>query len=221
MAEKAPLSQAANGGLFHLRARGISVLAWTFLASLVIHGLLLFELRIVSWEARGRVVAPPLRGELQQSRPAEVEALVTESTRGLAPAKSHRPPQQRARSSEASSGARGGETPDSEQDSVSDELAPAALSEYRLALARAARRLHKESFLGSPHGLAGEVQLVLSKRLGSPHPLVEVVRTSGEALLDELALQLIGQAVKLVPLPVELSQRQVRIGLQVLFGPPD
>lgn len=89
--------------------------------------------------------------------------------------------------------------------------------QYRLSLARQARRF-KSSL---PNGLvpveAGVVLLAIFVQAGSPLPRVELVQSSGYPVLDQQALVMTRHAVESAELPSTIRGRSFRMNLPVEF----
>ncbi|MEI7430628.1 MAG: TonB family protein [Betaproteobacteria bacterium] len=89
---------------------------------------------------------------------------------------------------------------------------------YRMSLATAARRFKRYPPLARERGWEGtaEVALNVSARVGVPE--VVLVRSSGRTLLDDQAVEMISQAVRVTALPEGLKGRDFRILLPVQFS---
>lgn len=99
------------------------------------------------------------------------------------------------------------------------DVAPATLSEYRLSIARQARRYKYYPALARQRGSAGEVGLVVMAGAGAVPAQVRLERSSGDPLLDDAALTIIRQALQQVPPPAEWHGRRWQIQLPLAFTP--
>lgn len=92
------------------------------------------------------------------------------------------------------------------------------LRQYRLSLASAARRFKRYPALASQRGWEGTAEVALNISASAPIPEVVLVRSSGRSVLDEQALEMLGQAVRVTALPEGLKARDFRIVLPVQFS---
>lgn len=94
------------------------------------------------------------------------------------------------------------------------------LRQYRMALAMAARRFRHYPALARERGWEGvaEVELLLD-RFAAPQLRMHV--SSGHALLDEAALEMLRQGARLAPVPTGLSGQEIRVLLPVRFSLDD
>lgn len=92
------------------------------------------------------------------------------------------------------------------------------LRQYRLSLASAARRFKRYPALASQRGWEGTAEVALNISASAPIPEVVLVRSSGRSVLDEQALEMLGQAVRATALPDGLRARDFRIVLPVQFS---
>lgn len=104
---------------------------------------------------------------------------------------------------------------------VSDGVDPNGLRDYRLALAREARRYKRYPAQAIEAGWAGTVELRVSVRTGSTTQVAELTKPSGHPLLDEAALEMVRRALSVTPLPPALQGQTFAIGLPVVFELPD
>lgn len=94
------------------------------------------------------------------------------------------------------------------------------LREYRLALAREARRLKRYPLLAREKGWEGTVQ-VTAVFAGALQPAVTLSQSSGHPVLDEQALAMITRAVQVAELPESLRGRSFRVLVPVQFSLDD
>ena len=92
------------------------------------------------------------------------------------------------------------------------------LRQYRLSLASAARRFKRYPALASQRGWEGTAEVALTISASAPIPEVVLVRSSGRSVLDEQALEMLGQAARVTALPEGLKARDFRIVLPVQFS---
>ena len=92
------------------------------------------------------------------------------------------------------------------------------LRQYRLSLASAARRFKRYPALASQRGWEGTAEVALNISASAPIPEVVLVRSSGRSVLDEQALEMLGQAARVTVLPEGLKARDFRIVLPVQFS---
>lgn len=96
--------------------------------------------------------------------------------------------------------------------------APAdALRDYRLQLARQARRLKSYPPLARQRGQEGTVELVLSHPLAGSTVLVQLQRRSGVEALDNQALQMMEKVVRQVELPSSLNDKVFQMSLSIEY----
>lgn len=95
------------------------------------------------------------------------------------------------------------------------------LRQYRLALAREARRFKRYPTLARERGWEGAPEVVVSISRLQALPNVALNRSSGYPLLDEQAMEMISQAVRLVALPEALQGRDIRVPVAVRFALDD
>lgn len=94
---------------------------------------------------------------------------------------------------------------------------PDALRAYRIELASAARRFRNYPALARSRGWEGVVEVaVVAGPIGPP--AVQLVRTSGHAVLDEQAIDMLTRAVTRTPLPDGLRSRGFRVLLPIRFS---
>ena len=94
----------------------------------------------------------------------------------------------------------------------------ASVAQYRIALMSAARRfLHAPDSTGA-QGLEGRVDVRLAIAADGSLARAEVVRSSGHAALDELALAMLRSAKSEAPVPPALLAREFEVEVPVVFG---
>lgn len=97
-------------------------------------------------------------------------------------------------------------------------LSKDGLREYRINLGREARRFKHYPPSAREHGWEGVVVVVVSTTLGLAVPQVRLSRSSGYALLDTQALEMMVQAVGVVNLPESLRGRDFALDLPIHFS---
>lgn len=102
----------------------------------------------------------------------------------------------------------------------SHAVAPADISvdglrQYRLNLAREARRFKRYPELARERGWEGVVVVVVNTAAGAAAPLVSLSQSSGFDQLDQAALELLETAVQTAVLPESLHGRQFGLTLPV------
>lgn len=100
---------------------------------------------------------------------------------------------------------------------------PAAdgLREYRLALAREARRFKRYPPVARERGWAGQVSVLVSVPLVGASPVISLAGSSGFELLDNQALEMIGLAARSVSLPDTLRGSAFSMLLPVRYSLED
>lgn len=93
------------------------------------------------------------------------------------------------------------------------------LRSFRLALAREARRQKRYPVRAIEAGWEGTVDLRVSVTTRGP-PTVSLVRSSGHAVLDAAALDMMGRAVPATALPASLKGQDFSVDLPVVFELP-
>lgn len=224
MAEKCPRPPLAPGGLFFVAAKNRAELRRAIVLSLASHFVVLtggfplpgnwpsgqvaggaYSLKAALRQAAPSAVAPP-------ERPAPAMA-VGRQAGGAGGRGVSRRGEAAVATAKHSAALPAGESP--------ADVSSESLSEYRLALARTAKRLSYPRSPAHPPDAAGEVVLAIVVAPGQPLPVVMLERSSGHLALDETALAIIGEAAKAQPLPIGLGNRQLRINLPVHFDPVD
>jgi len=94
---------------------------------------------------------------------------------------------------------------------------PDALRAYRIELASTARRFRNYPALARSRGWEGVVEVAVVAGPVGP-PVVQLVRTSGHAVLDEQAIDMLTRAVARTPLPDSLRNRGIRVLLPIRFS---
>jgi len=95
---------------------------------------------------------------------------------------------------------------------------PDGLREYRLNLSREARRYKRYPAIARERGLEGVVVVVVSTTAGIPAPQVALSRSSGQAVLDAQALEMVTLAVRAAKLPDSLHGRDFGLDLPIHFS---
>lgn len=95
------------------------------------------------------------------------------------------------------------------------------LRQYRIDLATATRRFRAYPAIARSRGWEGTVELAVQSGPIMPVPSVRVTRSSGHAVLDEQALNMLAQAVRGVPLPESLRGRDLNIAVPIRFSLDD
>jgi len=89
--------------------------------------------------------------------------------------------------------------------------------QYRLNLAREARRFKRYPPLARQRGWEGVVIVLVSAVAGGPVPQVSLSQSSGYELLDQEALELVLQAVRVAAVPENLRHRQFGLALPIHY----
>lgn len=92
------------------------------------------------------------------------------------------------------------------------------LREYRLNLSREARRYKRYPALARQRGLEGVVVIVVNTSAGLPLPQVSLGRSSGQDVLDQQAMEMLGLAVRAASLPDSLRGRDFALDLPIHFS---
>lgn len=98
-----------------------------------------------------------------------------------------------------------------------DEANPDGIRQYRLNLAREARRFKSYPGVARERGWEGDVVIVVNTVAGAELPQVALGQSSGRALLDEAAINLVGQAVRNAAIPDSLRGRSFALTLPIQF----
>jgi protein TonB len=89
---------------------------------------------------------------------------------------------------------------------------------YRMSLATAARRFKRYPPLAKERGWEGTVEVALNVSSRMAVPEVVLLRSSGRTMLDDQAMEMMSQAVRVTALPDGLKGRDFRIVLPVQFS---
>ena len=98
-----------------------------------------------------------------------------------------------------------------------DEASPDGIRQYRLNLAREARRFKSYPGVARERGWEGDVVVVVNTVAGAQLPQVALGQSSGRALLDEEAVNLVEQAVRSATIPDSLRGRSFALTLPIQF----
>ncbi len=91
------------------------------------------------------------------------------------------------------------------------------LGEYRLGLAREARRFKRYPTVARENAWRGVVVLMIQGAASSAVPMVSIDQSSGHAVLDAQALEMVEKATRLAPLPVSLMGKRFAISLPIHY----
>ena len=91
------------------------------------------------------------------------------------------------------------------------------LGEYRLGLAREARRFKRYPTVARENAWTGVVVLMIQGAASSATPIVSIDQSSGHAVLDAQALEMLEKATRLAPLPVSLMGKRFAISLPIHY----
>ena len=91
------------------------------------------------------------------------------------------------------------------------------LGEYRLGLAREARRFKRYPSVARENAWTGVVVLMIQGAASSAVPTVSIDQSSGHAVLDAQALEMLEKATRLAPLPVSLMGKRFAISLPIHY----
>lgn len=91
------------------------------------------------------------------------------------------------------------------------------LGEYRLGLAREARRFKRYPTVARENAWAGVVVLMIQGAASSAVPIVSIDQSSGHAVLDAQALEMLEKATRLAPLPDSLLGKRFAISLPIHY----
>lgn len=92
------------------------------------------------------------------------------------------------------------------------------LRQYRVSLAIAARRFKRYPALARERGWEGTAEVALAISAHLPEPQAVLLRSSGHAVLDQQAQEMMVQAARATALPERLKGRDLRIVLPVKFS---
>lgn len=93
--------------------------------------------------------------------------------------------------------------------------------QYRIDLASAARRFRVYPAVARARGWEGTVELAIASGPLVSVPVIRVTRSSGHPVLDEQAVSMLSQAVRVAPLPDSLRGRELNISLPIRFSLED
>ena len=91
------------------------------------------------------------------------------------------------------------------------------LGEYRLGLAREARRFKRYPTVARENAWTGVVVLTIQGAASAATPTVLVDQSSGHAVLDAQALEMVEKATRLAPLPDSLMGKRFAISLPIHY----
>lgn len=102
-----------------------------------------------------------------------------------------------------------------------EELSADGLRQYRLALARESRRFKRYPEMARESGWQGVVSVLIEvAAVGGGHE-VSLAQGSGYEVLDQQALEMVGQAVRVAALPESLKGKGFRLSLPVRYALED
>jgi len=104
--------------------------------------------------------------------------------------------------------------PPAQEEGVSAE----AVREYRTSLAISAKRFKRYPALARERGWEGEAEIVLDFRRTLPGPEVSLASSSGKAVLDGQAVEMIRQAARATEVPDTLKGRNFRMLIPIRFS---
>lgn len=93
-----------------------------------------------------------------------------------------------------------------------------SLRQYRLDLALAAQRFRVYPVQARTRGWEGVATISLSSTAIGPVPVLKVTRSSGHAVLDDQALQMLSRAVENTPLPENLRGHRFDMVIPIRFS---
>lgn len=96
-----------------------------------------------------------------------------------------------------------------------------ALREYRMSLASAARRFRRYPTLARERAWEGAPEVLIRFNGGSSLPEVALGASSGRAVLDDQAVEMIRQAARVTELPAKLRDRDFLVRMPVRFSLED
>ena len=102
--------------------------------------------------------------------------------------------------------------------SQSDGVRGDDVRQFRMSLARAARRFKRYPALARERGWEGTAEVALDLHAHSLVPAVAVVQSSGHVVLDEQARAMVSEAARVTALPEGLKGRDLRVVLPVKFS---
>jgi periplasmic protein TonB len=102
-------------------------------------------------------------------------------------------------------------------DDLSEVKNAEGLGEYRLGLAREARRFKHYPSVARENAWTGVVVLMIQGAASSATPIVTIDQSSGHAVLDAQALEMLEKATRLAPLPDSLIGKRFAISLPIHY----
>ena len=102
--------------------------------------------------------------------------------------------------------------------SVNEGVSVNDLAEYRVALAMVAKRYKEYPARARARGWEGVVGIELGGSAWAPTPEVKLVRSSGQAVLDQHALKLTKKALQVTSLSEGLRGKNFRVSLSVAYS---
>ena len=102
-------------------------------------------------------------------------------------------------------------------DGLSELTSAEGIGEYRLGLAREARRFKRYPTIARENAWTGVVVLTIQGGMSSATPTVSVDQSSGHAVLDAQALEMLEKATRLAPLPGSLMGKRFAISLPIHY----
>lgn len=112
-------------------------------------------------------------------------------------------------------------TSPSDADPELPPLSSETISEYRLSLARTARRFKVYPQLAREAGWVGVSTIIVAMSGGLTTPVVSLERSSGHEVLDREALEMVRQAVNYAGLPDGLRGRRMSVVIPVEYSLAD
>lgn len=91
------------------------------------------------------------------------------------------------------------------------------LRQYRIDLAGAARRFRSYPAIARSRGWEGEVEISITVSAAGV-TAIDIHRSSGHAVLDERAIEMLGQAAARTPLPEDLRGREIVVRVPIRFS---
>jgi protein TonB len=156
--------------------------------------------------------APPPASPAPRERPPELEraALPAAAASAAAPTDGSAP-----RAREANSG---GSAANSRSPGMASDIA--SVAQYRITLMSAARRFVRVPDAVDAQGREGRVDVRLTIAADGSLARTEVLRSSGQAALDALALEMLRNAKADAPVPPALLAREFEVEVPVVFSIP-
>lgn len=90
--------------------------------------------------------------------------------------------------------------------------------QYRLALAREARKYRRYPGIARANGWEGDVTVVVTTVSGMPVPVASISTSSGRPVLDRAGLEMIGAALRDVPVPEILRGKEFAVTVPIRFS---